>query len=159
MDSENNEDRIYSVEEVATIQKQFRYMVEGQGIAFLIVDPSATNRRISAAALIKAGFEDIRELRDAVEAISEIDKRDARRLITLVDTALDGSQGMDYLSYIREFRRSTAQGIALLTGTRFSPAQIADAHQYGVAGIFPRPLNFQDVLEKLADLGITPDMA
>jgi CheY-like chemotaxis protein len=137
----------YTAAELAELHQQFAYMVDGQPVTFLIVDPGATNRRIIYAVLQQAGYENIYEAKNGAEALGQLGKITGKIIVTFVDEAVTAP--LDYLVYLRQFRQMFPQGVAFLTHSHLPPEKIAAAKSCGVVEVFQRPLRPDFIAEKV----------
>lgn len=154
MKNELDDTQIYSASQLAEIYQMFKYMVEGQGVAFWVVDPGVTSRRITAKAIEQNGFDDIYEVRSAEEALQSLAQASFPKYVTFVDEAMVTSSGMNCMEYMRKFRQIAPDGVVFLTLSRYSPARAAEAISQGVAAVLTRPLTPEIIGEKLIEFNI-----
>lgn len=150
----NSSNRFYTPDELGALSKKFKFMIEGQGIAFILVDPSPINRRILLSALQKAGFLNLHEAKNCNEGLEIATKEKSPQIITIADDAMTGMTGMDYLTYAEKLKKIRADAIIFFTGSKFTPAKITDAVKCGVSAVFSRPLKIEEIFAKFKQMKI-----
>jgi response regulator RpfG family c-di-GMP phosphodiesterase len=139
----------YTAAELDDLQRQFNYMIVGQPVSFIIVDPSMTNQRILYALLQQAGYENVFVAKSGAEALGLLAKINNRIMVTIIDETV--SAAPDYLAYLNQFRQMFPQGISFLTGTRLPPEKLAAAQKFGVAEYFKRPFKPAEFIAKIQE--------
>jgi two-component system chemotaxis response regulator CheY len=125
-------------------------------VKFLIVDDSATMRRIVANSLQRIGFNDFIEAGDGAEALAAFDGS-VEFIIT--DWNMPNMGGLDFVKAIRS--RPEGQGVPILmVTTRSVREDIVQAAQAGVNNYVVKPFTPQVLKEKIDQvLGVTEGAA
>lgn len=115
---------------------------------FLIVDDSATMRRIVANSLQRIGFEDYFEAADGSEALG---KFDASVDFIITDWNMPNMGGLDFVRAIRSRDEGKSVPILMVT-TRSVREDIVQAAQAGVNNYVVKPFTPQILKEKIAQV-------
>jgi two-component system, chemotaxis family, chemotaxis protein CheY len=114
-------------------------------VKFLIVDDSATMRRIVANSLQRIGYSDFSEAQDGVEALRSFDSS-VEFIIT--DWNMPNMGGLDFVKAIRSREEGRSVPILMVT-TRSVREDIVLAAQAGVNNYVVKPFTPQILKEKI----------
>lgn len=112
---------------------------------FLVVDDSATMRRIIVNSLQRIGYEDAVEAGDGAEALGVLD---ASIGCILTDWNMPGMTGLEFVRAVRAHPECAKTPIIMVT-TRSIREDIVEAAQAGVSNYIVKPFTPQVLREKL----------
>ena len=112
---------------------------------FLIVDDSATMRRIVANSLQRIGFQEFDEAGNGVEALS---KFDGSFDFVITDWNMPNMGGLDYVKALRDRADGKSVPVLMVT-TRSVKDDILQAAQAGVNNYVVKPFTPQVLKEKI----------
>lgn len=140
----------FNSEELRDLEEKFRYLIEGQGVTMLVVDKAMTYRRTIVNELRNLGFESIIDVAKGTEALGSLGNCDGKIvLLTELDLPL-----MDGAALVKSFLNAVPEGIALVMGDRAPKEKITAAVGNGAQAYLQKPLDFQELRRKLAELGV-----
>ncbi|WP_295657376.1 PleD family two-component system response regulator [uncultured Nocardioides sp.] len=122
----------------------------------LVVDDSRAMRRIVGGVLASSGFE-VLQAGDGREALDVLETQPEPPQLACVDWNMPVMDGLTFITRVR--RRSEWRGITLMMVTteseqeRIVRALAAGAHEY-----LTKPFEADDLRQKLAFLGLLPDV-
>jgi two-component system, chemotaxis family, chemotaxis protein CheY len=114
---------------------------------FLVVDDSATMRRILVSSLTRIGYDDAVEARDEAEALRCFDESIS---CVIADWNMPPTNGIDLASALRE--RVGGRSVPVLWVTSRIRADVLDAVGDGVNSYVVKPFTPQGLKEKLEQL-------
>lgn len=121
---------------------------------FLIVDDSATTRKMNRNVMAELGYENIVEAADGVEAyqtLVDLSKSDAPVDFIISDWNMPNMHGIDFLKKCRSEKAFENIPFMLITVER-EPSQILEAGKAGVTEYLVKPYNAETLKIKLENV-------
>ncbi len=122
----------------------------------LVVDDSRTMRRIIANILSSAGFE-ILEAADGQEALDILEAQSELPELACVDWNMPVMDGLAFVTQVRK-RREWRDITLMMVTTESEQDSIVRALAAGAHEYLTKPFGADDMLQKLAFLGLLPDL-
>lgn len=117
-----------------------------QDMTLMVVDDSPTMRRIIVGQLNQAGFTDIREAEDGVEALEELEKAPVDLLLT--DWNMPNMDGLTLVKEIRS-REALKHVPILVVTTRNAKEDVVVAVKAGANNFVVKPFGPSTLFEKI----------
>jgi PAS domain S-box-containing protein len=127
--------------------------VDLHGLPVLVVDDSATNRRILEEMLVNWRMKPIvvSTAQDALKALAEARAAGAAFPLALVDGQMPGIDGFSLVGRIKQDRRLASTAVVMLTSA-VRPGDVARCRRIGVAAHLTKPVKQSDLLDTILSL-------
>lgn len=119
----------------------------------LIVDDSRAVRLMLRKMLLGAGFDEVLEAGDGVEALAALEASDTLPAVALVDWNMPNMNGLELIRAVRADAATRDLPIVMVT-TESETSQMVRALAAGASEYVMKPFTAEVVLDKLAFLGI-----
>ena len=128
-------------------------VVDLQHLPVLVVDDSATNRRILREVLRSWGLEpDVAENgREALKALEEAHRKGRPYVLALLDDHMPGMDGLMLVSHIKDDPRFASTALVMLTSGAHADAP-ARGRKLGVASRLTKPVKQSDLLDAVLSI-------